>query len=351
LIHRLEVLRQVIAYGEQPRHRFSQAAAKYLQDHENMRSIELSAYCLARVEPEIGHRFLDKIDDTALAPFVQSARAKGNSNRTINIVLQRVMRVLNLAATKWKDPITGKYWLDKAPKLTLLGQEGGEDNDARAYPLSWDEQRVLFSCLPQRLERMCVFDVNTGLREQEACKLRWEWELRIPELDTSVFIIPHDFGGRKKRSGVQSGVKNKKARLVILNQAARQVIEEQRGKHPVYVFGDNDRGGPLAHIYNTSWKLARARAVEKYVEAFGRKPPPGFARVRVHDLKHTFGRRLRAAGVGFEDRQVLLGHKNRSVTTDYSAPEIAQLIAQANKVCGPQQSTPTLIVLRQRKVA
>ena len=32
--------------------------------------------------------------------------------------------------------------------------------------------------------------------------------------------------------------------------------------------------------------------------------------VRVHDLKHTFGRRLRAAGVSFEDRQDLLGHKS-----------------------------------------
>ena len=32
--------------------------------------------------------------------------------------------------------------------------------------------------------------------------------------------------------------------------------------------------------------------------------------VRVHDLKHTFGRRLRAAGVSFEDRQDLLGHRS-----------------------------------------
>jgi hypothetical protein len=32
--------------------------------------------------------------------------------------------------------------------------------------------------------------------------------------------------------------------------------------------------------------------------------------VRVHDLKHTFGHRLRAVGVGFKDRKVLLGHKS-----------------------------------------
>jgi integrase len=46
-----------------------------------------------------------------------------------------------------------------------------------------------------------------------------------------------------------------------------------------------------------------------------------FGRVRVHDLKHTFGRRLRAAGVSFEDRQDLLGHKSGRITTHYSQAE------------------------------
>ncbi len=40
-----------------------------------------------------------------------------------------------------------------------------------------------------------------------------------------------------------------------------------------------------------------------------------FYMVRVHDLKHTFGRRLRAAGVSFEDRQDLLGHRAGRITT------------------------------------
>jgi len=35
----------------------------------------------------------------------------------------------------------------------------------------------------------------------------------------------------------------------------------------------------------------------------------GIPDVRVHDLKHTFGR-LRTAGVSFEDRQDLLGHRS-----------------------------------------
>ena len=55
--------------------------------------------------------------------------------------------------------------------------------------------------------------------------------------------------------------------------------------------------------------------------------------MRVHDLKHTYGRRLRAAGVSFEDRQDLLGHKSGRITTHYSAPELVNLIEASERVC------------------
>ena len=44
--------------------------------------------------------------------------------------------------------------------------------------------------------------------------------MKVPALDTSVFIIP---GER---------VKNGDERLVVLNRAAKSVVESQRGKHP-----------------------------------------------------------------------------------------------------------------------
>jgi len=70
----------------------------------------------------------------------------------------------------------------------------------------------------------------------------------------------------------------------------------------------------------------------------------------VHDLKHTFGRRLRAAGVGFEDRQDLLGHKSGKVTTEYSAPELANLIAASNRVCGGMsRNTPAPTLIRSTR--
>lgn len=52
---------------------------------------------------------------------------------------------------------------------------------------------------------MALFKVNTGCREQEVCKLRWDWEIAVPERGTSVFLIPADFGGRHAKSGVKNG--------------------------------------------------------------------------------------------------------------------------------------------------
>jgi len=75
--------------------------------------------------------------------------------------------------------------------------------------------------------------------------------------------------------------------------------------------------------------------------------PQGFRFIRVHDLKHTFGRRLRAAGVSFEDRQDLLGHKSARITTHYSAAEIRNLIDAANKVCQTaSRKSPAIVLLR-----
>jgi hypothetical protein len=72
----------------------------------------------------------------------------------------------------------------------------------------------------------------------------------------------------------------------------------------------------------------------------------------VHDLKHTFGRRLRAAGESFEDRQDLLDHKSGRITTHYSQAELGNLIAAAEKVCETEsRKTPATTWLRHRSSA
>ena len=104
----------------------------------------------------------------------------------------------------------------------------------------------------------------------------------------------------------------------------------------------------MHRMNDSAWRKARKRAAAKWEEIHGSPAHPGFASFRVHDLKHTFGRRLRAADVTKEDRQVLPGHTNGSVTSDYSAAELGHLIEVANKVAATDSRGPVLTILKRR---
>ncbi len=89
---------------------------------------------------------------------------------------------------------------------------------------------------------------------------------------------------------------------------------------------------------NSAWQKARKNA--------------GLPQVRIHDLKHTFGRRLRAAGVPLETRKVLLGHRTGDITTHYSAPELEELIEAADRVCEDKSGkSPALVMLKRKQAA
>ena len=122
--------------------------------------------------------------------------------------------------------------------------------------------------------------------------------------------------------------------MVILNDEAHAVIEEVRGIHPEYVF--TYKGKFVTRINNSAWKKARKRA--------------NLADLRVHDLKHTFGRRLRSAGVSYEDRQDLLGHRSGRITTHYSQAELSNLIDAANSIIQSRQDGKELTILRVKNV-
>ena len=78
----------------------------------------------------------------------------------------------------------------------------------------------------------------------------------------------------------------------------------------------NTGGGRINTMNNNGWQQARHEA--------------GLPLVRVHDLRHSFGCRLRAAGVSAEDREALLGHANHSTAGHYASADVGHLLKQAN---------------------
>jgi len=193
LAHRINEVRQAVVYGIRPTRTFEQAVVKYLNDYQHKKSLERDIYAFMRIMPHIGDLTLDRIHNDTLAQYRQARRADGVTAGTINKELSCIRRILNLAARVWRHD-NGISWLDSPP---LIEMEQGPVR--QPYPLSWEEQDRLFKELPGHLQRMALYKVNTGCREQEVCQLRWNWEVNVPELETSVFVLPSNEQFRTKK--------------------------------------------------------------------------------------------------------------------------------------------------------
>jgi integrase len=319
LSRHIENVRRVIVYGEKPKHYFQEAMERYLIEKAHKATISEDARELKSLGVFFNDQPLEAIHMGSLRAFIDKRTKEGVKNRTINKALQAIRHLLNMAASEWLND-DGRPWLDHAPKIRLLPQH----DEREPYPISWDEQESLFSELSEVLRDLALFLVNSGVREQVACQLRWDWEVKVEGQNTSYFVIPKHIE------------KNRQSRIVVLNDITHALIEKYRGIDLAYVFVHDFRGQlrPYHRINNKGWRSARKRV--------------NLTQVRVHDLKHTFGRRLRAAGVSFEDRQDLLGHKSGRITSHYSVAEINNLIVAANSVCHHRSESGTVIQLKKK---
>ena len=222
-----------------PSRTFEEAAAKFVLENQHKRSLDDDILQLKLLMPWIGREPMDRMHLGTLQPWIEHRRREGKATGTINHGLKIVRRILNLAASEWVDE-QGLTWLPAAPKIKLLPDQ----HKRPPYPLSWEEQERLFGELPDYLAQMALFAVNTGCRDQEICSLRWDWEVSVPQLGTSVFIIPGAL------------VKNGDERLIVLNRIAKSVVEARRGISPTHVF--TYKGKPITRMMTSGWKRARS---------------------------------------------------------------------------------------------
>ncbi len=326
LIHQLEQLRQSHLFGVRAKRTFDDAAAKYLLDHQDKVSIESDIYHLERLMPYIGQYALDQIHDGTLEAFVRDRKARGLANKTINLGLTLVRRILNLAARKWRDD-NGKTWLETPPLLTLLPLIG---HQREPRPITWAEQRELIPRLPDHLARMVLFDLNTGVRDEVVCGLKWEWEIAVPELGISVFEIPRESVKGRKRS-----------RVLVCNTVAQSIIESVRGMHEEFVFVWTRGvkkvyvGGSMETMNNTAWQRARKEI--------------GIPDLHIHDLRHTVGMRLREAEVREETIADILWHVRPGMTAHYSVAQCAELVDALNRITDERSRTNRSLAMIARE--
>ena len=305
----IEDTRKVKVYGERIERTFDEASARYVEEYNHKRSLDRDIVSLQAVMPYIGDIELRRIHSGVLDEFIKTRKKAGITAGTLNRDLSIIKRVLKLCAELWRDE-NGRPWLDTAPMLIKVQGE-----KRRPRPIKSAEQEQLLKFMPDYLANMCLFMLNTGLRDQELCGLKWEDEREIQGTDSTVFII------------TEESAKNKRERIVTLNSVAQRIVNSQRGNNSEFVFAYEGR--KLSRMNNRAWRNA--------VKA------SGLMGVRVHDLRHTFGMRLRAKDVSLEDRQDLLGHHSGNITTHYSKVGINRLIDCVELLCKHKNQEITLV--------
>ena len=106
-------------------------------------------------------------------------------------------------------------------------------------------------------------------------------------------------------------------RGVPLNRDAVDVLEAERGKHPVFCF--TYRGEPIAwELTNSAWQQATRKA--------------GITDFRFHDLRHTWASWHRQAGTSCDELKELGGWKSRVMVDRYAQFATEHLAAAATRI-------------------
>ena len=301
---------------------WADAAAKYLKEckQRKVKTLEMISRHVADLLPYIGMLAMEDVCNDALEDFkLDRTEEDGVKNSTINRTLEVVRTTVIRAARVWRDD--GKPWLTAAPLIEMLDENAQK---RQPYPIQWAEQAKLLLRLPGHLQETVEFAVNTGARDENVCGLQWSWEVPVPELGRSVFVIPPEF------------FKTQRRHVLVLNDVAWSIVERRRGLHGKYVFtytpaGEDKKPRRIATQNNSAFQKARADV--------------GLSQVRVHDLRHTFGQRLRDAGVAEEDRALLLGHAVQGMPQHYATATLERLLDAANSVLQTRDRTMVLRVV------
>jgi len=261
---------------------------EYAEDYLKERKAELGkqthqvydCYLQKHIIPALGAKHIDQITPGMVQSFKSDRLASGAASATVVkdlMILSGIFRMAENNEIVTRNPVrltkkpkvrnTIVRWLSETEETAILSQ-------AARYPNSL-------------LRSAIIFAIHSGLREQEQCQLPWA----DVNFDRRIITI--------------RDTKNGDDREVDMSETLYQLLLKIPTRfNCAYVFTNGKTKKPYKCFNNTLWRKVLRNA--------------GVKGLRWHDLRHTFGSRLRQRGVPLETIAELMGHKSLAMTLRYA---------------------------------
>ena len=234
---------------------------------------------LKNLRSYFGNPMLDDLNPKLIAGYKVHRRDYGASASTINRELYMLSKACNLAVNEWE-------WLSENPVSKVTKET---ENNERNRWLSLEEEAKLLEECPGWLRDIILFDLHTGLRQDDLLSLEWA---RVDFCRWTILI---------------ENTKNGKPKTLPLNKIALSILERKKKvksiKNGLVFFSDN---GTKINRRNL------CRAFRKVLDDVG------IENFTFHDLRHTFATRLVQRGEDIYKVPKLMGHKDIRMTQRYS---------------------------------
>jgi integrase len=262
---------------------------------------------VTHIVPFFGTRTVDRIERRDVEGFADALARKGMAaNSRVN--------TLNLLSSMFELAVD-RGWAVRNPVRGVPRPRGGSADPDIRY-LTMEEVEAVLRAVPDddlgRVERpLYLMAAMTGMRRGELVGLRWgdvDWEAKRIRVRRS--YVRGEFGAPKSR---------RSSRSVPLTD--RLAGELQRH----WEAASYNREQDLVFAHPVSRKpgtpLDGSKVLKRFKRALSRA---GVREVRFHELRHTFGTRMAAAGVPMRTLQEWMGHRDFATTlvyADYSPSE------------------------------
>jgi integrase len=248
--------------------------------------------------PYFGERTLDRIEPRHVEAFMAACTSSGQSVKSLLNYVGLLHGIFEFALRRG--------WVGANP-CKLVDKPRDEQVDPDIRFLDQAELDALIAAVPDddlgRVDRaMYLTAAMTGMRQGELLALRWmdiDWPARRIRVRRS--FVRGEFGTPKsKRSSRSVPLAD-----VLGGELDRLFTASAYDADEDLVFAHPHTGNPMD----------RSRLLKRYKAALRRADVKA---ARFHDLRHTFGTRMAAAGVPMRTLQEWMGHRDFKTTLIYA---------------------------------